>query len=125
MTPTMLLPASLASALGMLLAALVMVLTPGPNMVYLLSRSISHGRRAGLISLAGTGVGFLNYLLLAAGGLAVVLVAVPPLFIALKAAGVLYLAWLTWQALRPGAAACWRSRTCRPSRRAACSVGDW
>jgi len=86
----------------MVLTALVMVLTPGPNMIYLVSRSISQGRGAGLISLAGTGVGFVIYMLMANLGLAVVFVAVPWLFIGFKAAGVLYLAFLAWQALRPG-----------------------
>ena len=86
----------------MVLTALVMVLTPGPNMIYLVSRSISQGRSAGLISLAGTGVGFVTYMLMANLGLAVVFVAVPWLFIGFKAAGVLYLAYLAWQALRPG-----------------------
>lgn len=95
-------PVSSASVLGMSLTALVMVLTPGPNMIYLVSRSISHGRGAGLVSLTGTGVGFVVYMLMANLGLAVVFVAVPWLFIGFKAAGVLYLAHLAWQALRPG-----------------------
>ncbi|OYO16231.1 lysine transporter LysE [Enemella evansiae] len=85
-------------------AAMAMVLTPGPNMMYLASRSIGQGRRAGLVSLAGTGVGFVIYMLAANFGLAIVFVAVPWLFIGLKAAGVAYLAWLAWQALRPGGA---------------------
>ena len=95
-------PVSSASVLGMSLTALAMVLTPGPNMIYLVSRSISLGRGAGLVSLAGTGVGFVVYMLVADLGLAVVFVAVPWLFIGFKAAGVLYLAHLAWQALRPG-----------------------
>ncbi|GAB2461776.1 LysE family translocator [Conyzicola lurida] len=86
----------------MALTALVMVLTPGPNMIYLVSRSIGQGRSAGLISLAGTGVGFLVYLVAANVGLAVVFVAVPWLYIGLNAAGVVYLGYLAWQALRPG-----------------------
>ena len=99
---SLLLPVSGASIVAMVLTALVMVLTPGPNMIYLVSRSISQGRGAGLISLAGTGVGFVIYMLMANLGLAVVFVAVPWLFIGFKAAGVLYLAFLAWQALRPG-----------------------
>lgn len=91
-----------AAAGGMALAALVMVLTPGPNMVYLVSRSVTQGRIAGLISLVGTAVGFLTYMTMANLGLAVVFVAVPWLYVGLKAAGVLYLAWLAWKALRPG-----------------------
>ncbi|MFC5910646.1 LysE family translocator [Streptacidiphilus monticola] len=53
-------------------------------------------------SLAGTGVGFVLYMLMANLGLAVVFVAVPWVFIGFKAAGVLYLARLAWRALRPG-----------------------
>ena len=44
---------------GMAVTALVVVLTPGPNMMYLASRSIGQGRRAGLVSLAGTALGFI------------------------------------------------------------------
>lgn len=95
-------PVSLGAAGAMALASLAMVLTPGPNMVYLTSRSISQGRRAGLVSLAGTGVGFGIYMLVANLGLAVVFIAVPWLFIGLKTGGVVYLAYLAWQALRPG-----------------------
>lgn len=97
-----LLPVSPSAAGAMTLTALAMVLTPGPNMMYLASRSIGQGRRAGLVSLAGTGVGFIVYMLMANLGLAVVFIAVPWLFIGFKAAGVVYLAYLAWQALRPG-----------------------
>jgi len=60
--------------LGIALVELGLVIVPGPNMIYLVSRSIAQGRRAGLISLAGVGIGFLVYLLAAsavsAGGAA-------------------------------------------------------
>ncbi len=39
-------------------AALLMVLTPGPNMIYLISRSICQGRKAGVTSLLGWWRGF-------------------------------------------------------------------
>ncbi len=92
-----------ASAVGgMALTALGMVLTPGPNMIYLVSRSVSQGRRAGIISLAGTGVGFVVYMTMANLGLAVVFVAVPWLYIGFKAAGVAYLGYLAWQSVRRG-----------------------
>ncbi len=93
---------SWTAAAGMALTALAMVLTPGPNMIYLISRSIGQGRTAGLISLAGTGLGFVVYLAVATAGLAVVFVAVPWLFMGFKAAGALYLGYLAFQALRPG-----------------------
>jgi len=92
----------MAAAVGMTVTALGMVLTPGPNMMYLVSRSVSQGRIAGLISLAGTGIGFVVYMTMANVGLAVVFVAVPWLFIGFKAAGAAYLAYLAWHALKPG-----------------------
>ena len=49
-----------AGFVGFALIALGMVLTPGPNMVYLISRSICQGRVAGLISLGGVALGFEN-----------------------------------------------------------------
>ncbi|KAA0082077.1 LysE family translocator [Mycolicibacterium sp. P9-64] len=79
-----------------------MVLTPGPNMMYLVSRSISQGRVAGLISLGGTAAGFLVYMTMANVGLAVVFVLVPWLFVVFKAVGAVYLAYLAWQALKLG-----------------------
>lgn len=93
---------SLRALLGMATVALGMALTPGPNMMYLVSRSIGQGRRAGMVSLAGTLVGFLVYMTMANFGLASVFLVVPALYIAVKAAGAAYLMWLAWHALRPG-----------------------
>lgn len=90
------------AVLGVTAVSLGMVLTPGPNMVYLVSRSITQGRRAGIVSLGGVALGFLVYLLAANLGLSVVFLAVPGLYAAVKLAGAAYLAWLAWQALRPG-----------------------
>ena len=88
--------------LGVSAVALGMVLTPGPNMMYLVSRSITQGRRAGAVSLAGVAVGFLLYLCAANLGLSLVFLAVPGLYLAVKLTGAGYLAWLAWKALRPG-----------------------
>ncbi len=71
-------------------------------MMYLLSRSVTQGRRAGLISLAGVAVGFLVYLTAATFGLSALFAAVPELYASVKFAGAAYLLWLAWQALRPG-----------------------
>lgn len=88
--------------LGLALVALGMVLTPGPNMIYLVSRSICQGPAAGLISLGGVFIGFIFYMLLAAFGITAVIMAVPFAYDALRLAGAAYLAYLAWQALRPG-----------------------
>ena len=84
------------------LVSLGMVLTPGPNMIYLISRSICQGPRAGLISLGGVGVGFFIYMSMAAFGITALMMAVPYAYDALRFGGALYLLWLAWQAVRPG-----------------------
>jgi len=78
--------------------ALGMVLTPGPNMVYLVSRSIAQGRAAGLISLLGVACGFVFYMLCAAFGITALVMAVPYAYDALRLTGAAYLGWLAWQA---------------------------
>lgn len=93
---------TLAAACGIALVELGLALTPGPNMVYLVSRSISQGWRAGMMSLAGTATGFVVYMMMANLGLAAVFFVVPWLFVALKIAGALYLLWLAYKTLRPG-----------------------
>jgi threonine/homoserine/homoserine lactone efflux protein len=85
-------------------AALLMVLSPGPNMIYLLSRSICQGRVAGLLSLIGVAAGFLVHLMLAAFGISALLMAVPLAFEVLRWLGAVYLLRLAWLAIRPGAA---------------------
>jgi threonine/homoserine/homoserine lactone efflux protein len=91
-----------SSLLGFALLALGMVLTPGPNMVYVVSRSICQGRRAGLISLGGVGLAFIVYMLAAALGITSLFMAVPFAYDTLRIAGALYLGYLAWQALKPG-----------------------
>jgi len=96
-------PVEASAASGIALVALALVLTPGPNMLYLVSRSLSQGTRAGIISLAGTALGFLVYLLAAVLGISAVFAAVPEAYTALKLAGAVYLLYLAWGVLRPGA----------------------
>jgi len=84
------------------LVALGMALTPGPNMIYLISRSICQGRAAGLISLGGVALGFVFYMLCAAFGITALLLAVPFAYDTLRFGGALYLLWLAWQAVKPG-----------------------
>lgn len=92
----------LASFAAFSLLALGMVLTPGPNMVYLVSRSISQGRGAAFLSLIGVGAGFIFYMFSAALGITSLLMAVPYAYDALRTAGAAYLLYLAWQVLRPG-----------------------
>src|SRR6516225_1126251 len=83
--------------LGFALISLGIVLTPGPNMIYLISRSITQGPAAGIVSL-----GFVFYMLCAAFGITALLFAVPYAYDSLRFAGAAYLLWLAWQAVKPG-----------------------
>lgn len=84
------------------LAAMIMVITPGPNMLYVVSRSITQGRKAGMISLVGVACGFLFHILLVSFGLTAVLMSIPYAYTVLKTAGIVYLLYLAWEAVKPG-----------------------
>jgi threonine/homoserine/homoserine lactone efflux protein len=92
----------ISALLGFAFVSLGMVLTPGPNMIYLISRSITQGAAAGIVSLGGVALGFVFYMLCAAFGITALLFAVPYAYDALRFAGAAYLLWLAWQALKPG-----------------------
>jgi threonine/homoserine/homoserine lactone efflux protein len=93
------------------LACAALAATPGPNMLFLVSRTLAQGRAAGFVSLAGTSTGFALHALAAAFGLSALLAAVPLAYEVVRWAGAIYLAWLaivTWRAgdeRAPGAAA--------------------
>jgi threonine/homoserine/homoserine lactone efflux protein len=91
----------LTALLGFALISFGMVLTPGPNMIYLISRSITQGPTAGLVSLGGVALGFVFYMLCAAFGITAMLFAVPYAYDALRLGGAAYLLWLSWQAVKP------------------------
>jgi len=93
-----------------------LVLTPGPNMIYLVSRSLAQGWRAGAVSLAGIVVGFLAYMLAAALGLTAIALAVPFIYEAIKIVGALYLLWLAWQSVKPGGSTLFVTRRLEPAK---------
>jgi threonine/homoserine/homoserine lactone efflux protein len=70
--------------------------------IYLISRTLAQGRRAGYFSLLGVIAGVIVHVLLAALGLSVVLLAIPLAFDAIKLAGAAYLLWLAVSTLRGG-----------------------
>ncbi|WP_338561450.1 LysE family translocator [Erwinia sp. E_sp_B04_7] len=82
--------------------ALGLVLTPGPNMIYLISRSLCQGRKAGYISLTGVALGFMFYMVCAALGITALIMAVPLAYDALRIAGACYLLYMAWQAVFGG-----------------------
>lgn len=94
--------------------ALGIVLTPGPNMMYLTSRSISQGRLAGMISLAGIGFGFIFYMFASALGLATLFKAVPITYDIVRIAGALYLGYLAWNMIKPKGTSLFESQALLP-----------
>lgn len=91
------------AALGLYaIAVLLLVLTPGPVWIYLLSRTLAQGRRAGYFSLVGVATGVIVHVFLAAAGLSAFVLAIPGAFNTLKLAGAAYLLWLALSTLRGG-----------------------
>ncbi|HZM79015.1 MAG TPA: LysE family translocator [Candidatus Limnocylindrales bacterium] len=88
------------AVLSVSLLAVGLVLTPGPNTVYLVSRTISQGRTAGMAALLGIAAGSLIYLVSSAAGATALLMLVPQVLQGIKAAGTTYLLWLAWHSLR-------------------------
>ena len=81
-------------------ATLALNLAPGPDMLYVSTRSLTQGRRAGVISALGIAAGAVVHTLAIASGLAALLRAVPIAYEIVRFAGAAYLIWLGIQALR-------------------------
>src|SRR5688500_20332903 len=81
-------------------AALALNITPGPDMLYVIARSSSEGRSAGIASALGIGAGTLFHIAALALGLSAVLAAVPVAYDVIRWAGGAYLVWLGIRALR-------------------------
>lgn len=77
-----------------IVASLALIVTPGQDMVLVLTRSVSRGARAGVATAAGVSVGLVGHTLLATFGLGAILLASEPLFIAVKLVGAAYLVYL-------------------------------
>ncbi len=81
-------------------AAISVNLTPGPDMLYVVARSLGGGRWAGFVSALGLSVGYIVYTVLAALGLAQLLLAYPAAFNVVKIAGAAYLVYLGARTIR-------------------------
>ena len=90
----------LTTCLAFAALAFVMALSPGPNLLYLASRSVCQGARAGFASLAGVCTAMCCYVLATAGGLSTLFAAVPAAYDIVRYAGATYLLWLAIKALR-------------------------
>lgn len=84
--------------LAFALTALIIEITPGPNMTYLAALSLSSGMRTGFAAVAGIALGLATYGIVAALGLAAVIDNSPLLYGILRWGGVAYLLWLAWEA---------------------------
>jgi threonine/homoserine/homoserine lactone efflux protein len=83
------------STLGLFaIAALALLVIPGPSVLYVVTRSIEQGRRAGLVSVLGLHTGTLVHIAAAATGLSALLLASATLFDVVKLAGAAYLIFL-------------------------------
>ena len=85
---------------GFVLASFLLAITPGPAVLYIVTRSAVQGRRSGLASVAGVALGNLGNAVAAAVGLAAVFAVSSLAFTIVKFAGAIYLVWLGIQALR-------------------------
>jgi threonine/homoserine/homoserine lactone efflux protein len=83
--------------LAFALTALIIEITPGPNMTYLAALSLSSGMRTGFAAVAGIAIGLATYGIIAALGLAAVIDNSPLLYGILRWGGVTYLLWLAWE----------------------------
>jgi threonine/homoserine/homoserine lactone efflux protein len=83
--------------LAFALTALIIEITPGPNMTYLAALSLSSGMRTGFAAVAGIAIGLMTYGIVAALGLAAVIDSSPLLYGILRWGGVAYLLWLAWE----------------------------
>ncbi len=91
---------SVNTLLGFSTAALVLLVLPGPAVMYIVTRSASQGRRAGLVSVAGIHAGTVVHIVAAMVGLSAILAASATAFTFVKLAGAAYLVWLGIQSLR-------------------------
>jgi threonine/homoserine/homoserine lactone efflux protein len=80
------------------LTATIIEVTPGPNMAYIATLSLSHGLRVGFAAVAGIALGLMTYGIAAALGLAALIDSSRLLYEMLRWAGVAYLVWLAWDA---------------------------
>jgi threonine/homoserine/homoserine lactone efflux protein len=92
-----------ANLLPFLAAALALNLTPGADMTYVIARSATQGRTAGIAASFGVAAGSFAHSLLAAFGVAALVKQSEVAFLAIKIGGALYLLYLAWKAIRASA----------------------
>jgi threonine/homoserine/homoserine lactone efflux protein len=81
-------------------STLAILVVPGPSVMFVVARTLEHGRAAGLVSMAGVETGALIHVAVAAAGLSALVASAPGAITALRWVGAAYLLWLAAQALR-------------------------
>jgi len=118
---------STGQLLAFALASLVLIVIPGPSVLFVVGRALAHGRRTALASVVGNAVGVEVVAICVALGVGTLVQRSAPVFTAVKLAGGLYLVWLGVRAVRQRrglAAAFARAEAPRGGRRAALE-GSW
>ena len=87
-----------------LVASALLTIAPGPDILYVLTRGISQGPKAGIAAALGFATGCIFHTLLAAVGIAALIRSSPLAFDVVRYAGAAYLVWIGIQALRHRAA---------------------
>ena len=95
---------STGQLLGFALASLVLIVIPGPGVLFVVGRALAHGRRTAVATAAGHALGNYGVAACVAVGLGSVLERSAQVFLAVKLAGAAYLVWLGVQAIRHRAA---------------------
>src|SRR3954451_1691740 len=83
-----------------LVACLVIIIVPGPTVTLVIANSLRHGRRAGLLNVAGTQIGLAIMIGVVGIGLTSLIEAMGHWFDWLRLAGAAYLVWLGWKMIR-------------------------
>jgi threonine/homoserine/homoserine lactone efflux protein len=109
-----------APFLVFLVATVALNLSPGPDMLYVISRTLEGGRRAGIISAFGIGVGTLVHMSVAAVGLSALLISFPLAYQTIRVIGAAYLVFLGFRIIRSNP----QTRE-RPSGREKCQTSPY
>lgn len=113
---------------GFIVAAVAIIVSPGPDTIVILRHALTGGRGTGLAAVSGVQLGLLVHTALAVAGISLLVASSPVLFRGLTVIGAVYLAWLGIQSLRGvggleveiGAAPAGAARACREA--ALCNI---
>ena len=95
-------PVDVSAFIAFIGAALVVVISPGPDTLLILRYTLASGRRVGLATVTGVQLGLVIHTTAAVVGLSLIIVTLPVLYGAIAIVGALYLAWLGYQSIRAG-----------------------